>query len=771
MIAQTVVTVLLGSVIVINFALRYAHMRSHNKILQQNEQLGSSVALIKRDGVGTDIAIKNVVPGDIIILHKGDHVPADGRLLHATELHVKEYQLTGNEDPVEKHTAPVHSDSELSQRTNMVYRGTYVTSGTGEYVVTATGAHTEYSSIAHRITATAKHSTYQRKIATMTNRIILASLAVATALIAISLVRGAAWYTAAEYAIVLIVAAIPAMLPIIVMIITTQGIGKLASQRALFVSLRAIEHTSMLTTLVMGKTGFMVAKSPEIAEMWHPETDKRTFTLALSRTLAWHEHERDNIDIALSQVHSPSTSIRPAIQFLFDHRTQVSGNLWHDARNYELILKGSPEKILNLAELTENERESIHLQIQRMTAQGHQVLAVASCKTEELLSSVEKVEETSSMQFIGLIAFHYSPVPDAKRTIPQLIAAGITPRLATGDSTESAYILAKRMGLTSKRSEAIDARRLTVMPARAAQQVIHGARVYARTSVGHTSDIVASLKQHHVVAATGQGTDDTPILSRAHIGITHQGSASLAHDASDIVLLSRKNHLQTLYQAIKTSRSIVSNIRRAIFYTLTTNLAEVTIIISILLFTLPLALTPLQLLWSNIIVYTILVLGLAVEPDSRNIMKRRPASPRMRVLPNYLGLRLCILAFTMAITTLAVFLVALQRYELVYAQALAFHTFVVLQIVSALAARSDHTSLFVRFRTWSPAIYTSIVCIIVIQGSLLFSPLGQWLIGTTPQLSHVILATLFALAIFIPVSELSKMYSRRIVRSREEQAT
>lgn len=771
-IAEAVVATLLGTVIVINLGLRLFHHRSHRATVRRTTKLADDTALVKRDGTGVTLPIETIVPGDIVSLHAGDHIPADGRLIYATELHTKEYQLTGNEDPIAKHTAPVHSDSELEYRSNMVYRGSYVTSGSGQYVVTATGDATVYGAISRHVTHIEKRSTLQQKIARLTNHIILLSLGVAAVVAVVSLGRGAAWYTTAEYAIVIIVAAIPAMLPVVISIITTHGLNKLASQQALFTSLRAIENTSMLTTLVVSKSDFITDATPTIAELWQLNASDAELTKVIGQSLAWHATERDAIDAALAQSHPPSLdTARPAIQFLFDRRIQLSGNLWHYARHYELTIKGAPEKILDLAQLTENERETIQQQVQSYTARGYQVLALARCTSEQVIPSLTQLDTSSELQFSGLVALHYSVKPDAKRFLPQLRSAGVTPRLATGDTTDSSYALARHVDITSTRREAIDARRLTVVPALAAHRIITPAKVYARTTVDTTAQIISSLKRHAVVGATGEGAHDIPALIRAHIGITLKDNAALAHDASDIVLTSTSNHLQALHGAIKTTRSIVGNIRRVLFYTLTTNLAEVVLIMSTLLLTLPLALSPAQILWSNIVIYTILVLGLAVEPDSRNIMKRRPVSPRTPILPAFLGLRICLLALTMAVVTCAVFIVTLGSYELIYAQALAFHAFVTMQIISLIAARSDHTSLFIRFRTWSPAAYTGVLCAVLIHCTILFTPLGGWLIGTTPQLHHLAYATVFALIVFIAVSEITKAHSRRTVRQKEEKIT
>lgn len=765
---QKAVAALLAVVVIINSSLRFIQHRAHHMTLRRNAQLAGDTALVLRDGVGVVTPVDKIVPGDIISLHAGDHVPADGRVIHAVELYTKEYQLTGDEEPVAKQTNPVHSESELGHRTNMVYRGTHVTSGSGQYLVTATGDATAYGTLSRRIAYTTKRSTLQQKISSMTNRTILMSLGVAAAIMIINLGRGVAWYTAAEYAVVVIISAIPAMLPIIITIIASQGLSKLASQRALFASLRAIENTSMLTTLVTGRTNFITEATPSTIELWQPEGARASIANIISRSIAWHADERDTIDTALAKNHPPSATIRPAIQFLFDRRSHLSGNLWHYARHYELVIKGAPEKLLDIANVTENEREQIFQQTQRYTTKGHQVLAVARCKSDQVIASLSQLDSSYKLEFVGLVILKYNILPDARKFLRRLALAGITPRLASGDATDTSYILASQTGIASSRRQAIDTRRLAVMPTHVAQKTIRQAAVYARTSAATTTQVVTALKQHGVVGVTGDGPNDTPALSRSHIGITLKNSAALAHDASDIVLLSRANHLGTLYSAIQTSRSIIGNIRRVLFYTLTTNLAGVLIVITTLIFALPLALSAIQILWINIVLYTILVLGLAVEPDSRNIMKRRPVSPQTSLLPAYLGLRVCFLALTMALVTAVVFTASLQSHDLVYAQALAFHAFAVMQIASALAARSDHTSLFIRFRTWSPAVYTGILCAIGIHIAIMLSPLGQWLVGTTVQPNHLFYVTLIALVTFILVSELTKVHSRRTVRKREE---
>lgn len=764
LIQQPAVTILLTCVVLINIGLRYIQTAIHERLLRRLERIALGKIRVHRDGIDARLDAEELVPGDIVIISKGDRIPADGRLIQAAQLHLNEYQLSGNNEPIEKHTAVVHSESARDERTNMVYRGAYVTSGTGVYAVTATGNHTEYGKMTTRLARIEKRSTLQQKIAVSTSKIVALSLSISAALLLMALSRGTTIPEIIEFTISIIIAAVPAMLPVALSVLFAYGLKRLAAERVLLRSLQSIEYTSMLTTLVSDKTGMLTHEKLQFVAAWSPEHTDSKFEHALLQTVVASSDERDAVDTAILK-HAGSThhnKTRPVTSYPFNHSHHMSGSLWHTGDSYTLAIKGAPEKILRLSKLTDSEHEKASHQLQKLTGEGYVVLAIATYSSDKSISSLQKLPKRHPLTFVGLVAFRQAVRPTVKSAVAALGRAGVSTRIITGDHTESAYVLARKLGIASSRPEALDTRRLSVMNDSELTRVTRETSVYARATPDQKYRLLSALKHSHVVGMTGSGTDDIPSLVHAHIGITTSRSSVLARDAADLVLLD--DQFASLPRAVQISRTIMGNIRRVFFYTMTTNIAEMAILITVLLLALPIALTPAHILWLNLVTYSILVVALAVEPDSRNIMTRRPVSPRAGILPKYLALRMCVLAITISFIVVALFVQFSAHYDLGYAQAIVLHTLIILQMLAAVSARSDHTSTFVRFRTWSPAIYGALIVVCCLYLLTFYTPLGTWLGVMTPALDDLISTGLIASGVFILVSETLKIYSRRRVR-------
>lgn len=761
---QPAVTVLLASIVILNIGLRYTQTVLHERLLRRLERAALGDVRIRRDGIEAEISAEELVPGDIVLIQTGDRIPSDGRLVQSSGLHVNEFQLSGENEPVSKHTKPVHSDSTRSERTNMVYRSTYVTAGTATYVVTATGNDAEYGKLTAGIARASKRSTLQRKIELAASKIVALSLVTAAALLVLSMLSGTSAEVAIELTISIIVAAIPALLPVALAAVVGYSLRRLARDHIILRSLQSIEYTSMLTTLVSDKTGMLTQEKLKVASLWHPDMSANRFTSLLARATAYRSSERDAIDTALArEYHARLPHTAPLITFPFTHRDHMSGTSYHDGAGYHATLKGAPEKILRLADLTDAEHERALHELQKLTSQGYLVIAVATYTSAKPLTSLTKLPKRRPLTFHGFVAFKQTVRPTVKAAISQLTGAGITMRMITGDHTESAYVMASKLGIVSSRDEALDARRLAVMDDATLARVSHTVRVFARATPAQKYRILTALRRSHVVGTTGDGTDDIPSLVHSHVGITTANSSALTRDGADMIL--GNNQFATLPQAIRISRTAMGNIRRVFFYLMTTQLTEMTLILGGLLLALPAVLPPAYILWVNLVACSILILALAVEPDSRNIMTRRPVSPRASILPRYLALRMCVLAGVSSFVILALYIAFTTVHDIPYVQVLVFHALVVIQILSAISARSDHTSTFVRFRTWSPTIYVAVIAVICLHSAVLFTPAGSWLGVVTPSWHDLLATTLIAGGTFVVASELLKAYSRRFIRA------
>lgn len=758
--------ILLSIVIIMNAAVRYVQGISEERTLRQLEHQATGHTVVRRDGIEVKINPIELVPGDIVLLQQGDRVPADGRVIHESQLRVNELQLSGEVDPVDKHNKPVHSESSLFDRNNMVYRGSYVTSGSGQFVVTATGNTTEYGKLTQKVSRIAKRSTLQQKINSLTHKIVVLILIVAVLLLLVGVAKGMPLEEALQYATAITAASVPVILPVAVAIVITRGLRNMFRHHALARNMQALEFISMISTILADKTGILTRESLAVNSSWHPAHGDRSFADFCRRAAIDMSAEGDEVDKSILRHMPHDTAHRqiPAKVFGFDRTVALSGNLWHHGGDYQLVLKGAPEKILRMSELTDSEREQATHTLHQLAAQGDQVIAIAHTEIRQPITQLSKLPKQHPLQFVGFIALQPSPLPGTKQTVAKLALGGVSVRMITGDHLETAYSLSRQLGITESRHEIFDSRKLTVMPEAEISRAVAYSTVFARTAHNQKHTLIAKLRRHGVVAVTGSSADDIPALLQAHVGISTGHSPVLVRDASDLILLD--NRLATVTEAIKWSRTTLGNIRRMFLYLMTTNIGETAIIAVSLLIGIVPAMLPAQIVWINLVTSFGLALPLGLEPHSRNIMKRKPVSPRASILPSYLIVRMCALAAGMTLMSIGTFMYYSQHYTDAYAQTIVFYMFISMQIVSALSARSDHTSTLVRFRTFSPLIYVGIVFTLITQLLVIATPLGSWLGLVTVSLTDALTVSVASFVVLLFISELLKLYSRHAVRQK-----
>lgn len=754
--------------ITVSLALHYFQSLTHERTLRSIERSATASARVRRDGIEVDIDPAELVPGDIVLLAAGDRIPADGRVLHAQQLRVNESQLSGHAASVGKSAQLVHSDAELPERSSMLYLGTFVLTGTAQYIITATGNDTEYGLLTSIVKKAEQQSTLQSKIERFTSTLTLIALSGGVVVLILSLARGVSYDDALESLIAIIVAAIPANLPIAMSIIIALGLKKLYTSRALLRSMRTIESTSMLSTLAFDKTGLLLRDRLEAREHWSIHNTTRKLLDIAHRSVLPHQHDTHDQAIAeyIANSGHKTTKMQPAKIFEFHYEVGISGNLWHQGDSYLLAVKGAPEKILHRADMTESEKEQAIHKLHQLTKKGSHVIALAHVELSQPITQLSKLPKRTKLTFDGYIAFRDHLRADAKQAIQQAQRAGITVRMMTGDHVETAFSIAKRLGIVATPDEILDSRKLALLSDAELQRITRNTKVFARTSPDQKQRLLMALKRHDIVAMTGDTIEDVPALTHAHVGISSQQSAAVARDASDIILLN--NNFSTTLEAIKQSRTVLGNMRRMLQFILIVNLSELAIVLLSLLFGLPAALLPVQILWINLTTSISLAIPLGLEPHSRNIMKRNPVKPTKSILPKYLIARIALMVVVAAAVSVSMFSYFFYTQGLDYARSIAFYTLIMIQIANAFVARSDHTSTLVRLRTFSGIFYVGLFATIALQLLTVATPLAS-LLGLTAVTTYDLLWTgVAAVAAPVAAGELSKLYSRHSVRRKGE---
>ena len=753
------------AIMFINALIFYVQTYSTSRVLRSLEKKSKQTVKVTRDKHEVTIPATDIVPGDIVSLAEGEKIPADGRLLSTQQLRVNEAQLTGESEPISKSPQPVHSESPIYERTSMLYQGSFIVSGTAQYVITATGNTTEFSSIAQLVKDQPNESPIQQKISKLITQIVIITSIGSVVMLGLALIRGIELVESLRFVMALLVSVVPEGLPVAISVVLVLGMRRMAKKRALVQTMRSIETIGAVTAIATDKTGTLTRNKLALEKIWKlPGGTVNIATIGI-KTLTTNgllNTLNDPLDIAISTYAQKNGASLPKqaphTSLPFDQESAMSGNIWHRGSDFHFYAKGAPERIIARSRLTETEREKITQALHDFTSHGYRVIALAEAPLKKPFSSFETMPKQLKLQFKGLIAVADQLRPEAKTAISAAKRAGISVCMITGDHVETAYYIGKQLGMVTDREQVFDSRRLEVMSDEELEKHISNIGVFARVVPEQKYRILGILKRHNIAAMTGDGVNDVPALSNAHVGVGMGSGSHIAKDASDMILLD--DNFKTIIDGVREGRTIIANVSRMLFYLLSTNLGEMLVMVAALIIGLPLPLVPLQILWVNLLTDTSMVVPLGLEPTSKNVMRSQPRSLDAPIIPRYLIYRMLLIASTIAVITLAVFVYYLQTVGLEYARTAAFNTLVVTQIASAFAARSHSMSAFKRLKVFSLPFYIGLGLALVTHLVVLLTPVGDLLHVGHISLTDLAITSTIAFILPLAVSEIHKL-SRR----------
>lgn len=754
-------------IMLVNAGIFYVQTYSTQRVLRTLEKKNEQKALILRAGKERELDTSLLVPGDIVLLSEGEKIPADGQIITSSQLRANESQLTGESVSISKNNRPVHSGVPIYERTNMVYQGSFIVSGSATYIVTHTGNKTEFGTIASLVKKDDLISPIQRKIDKLLTQVITVVLAIAAVAFGLALFRGMDLVEALSFVMALTVSAVPESLPVAISVVLVLGMRRMAAKKALVQTMRSIETIGAVTTIATDKTGTLTRNKLHLEATWQPPTSNIDLAEYTQKTISISEHSlTDPLDIAIETYAAEegikSSKQKPVTSFAFDQDIAMSGNIWHHGSGYSLHIKGAPERIIRHSTLSTAAVTEATAQLQKLTEKGYRVIAIAHAPLVKPFAELSLMPSSLKLELDGFIAVADQLRPEAKQAIKAAQQAGVTVRMITGDHLETAYFIGKKLGMVQSRDQIFDSRNMESMTDEELTKTIRDVRVFARVIPEQKYRILTILKKNNITAMTGDGVNDVPALSESHVGLAMGSGSHIARDAGDIILLD--DNFKTIIDALREGRTIISNVRRMLFYLLSTNAGEMMVMMGSLLMGIPLPLVPVQILWVNLVTDTCMVIPLGLEPESKNVLSRKPTSPNAAILSRPLILRMLLLATTMAGLTLGSFIYFLQSHGVEYARTIAFHVLVVMQLASAFAARSDYTSMFMRLRTWSTPFYIGLALTLALHALTLFSPLGKMLHMVPLGISDLFVTGILAFVVPIVVSELHKLYCRKTAK-------
>lgn len=758
--------VILG-ILLISAVIGYVQRFSTDRILRALRRTDPQTVTVIRDGLRAAVPAPELAVGDVVILAEGDKVPADLRIIHAENTRVDESLLTGESDAVGKSAQAVDGAYEPYQQSDMLFSGSFLIGGQARAVVVRTGNATEFGRIAE-MSASGRSGTspVQRKIDRLITALVAVVGAVAAVAFVLALLRGIDAVDALRYVIALAVSAVPEGLPVAISVILALGMRRMARQSALVRSMRAIETIGVITTIATDKTGTLTENRLRVREVWAPPSGERDPKVEIACSVVAHEgHTADPLDRALTELAADDDTVtRPPVATLpFDQEATMSGAVHSREGALVLSAKGAPEAILARCALSAHSRAEIAQTLARMTEGGARVLAVAATAVPTAITSFAHAP-ASGWRFAALVAVSDPLRASAAEAIADAQGAGVTVRMITGDHADTAFAIARQLGLTSSREQVLDSRGLRGLSDDDLADTVSRSRVFARVTPENKFRLLTALERTEVAAMTGDGVNDVPALARADVGVAMGSGSQIAKDAADIVLLD--DNFASIVRAMREGRIIFANLRRMLYYLLSTSLAEVILALGALTAGLSLPLAPVQILWINLVTDTTMVIPLGLEPGERDVMRRRPVPPRAPILPAGLIGMTVVMAIVMGASALLCFALSSALVGAAAAQTLTFIALVAMQWGNALNARGTRESLFARLRVRSPAFWVGLAIAVALQILAVFGPLQPLLhIAPLPWPTLVTVA-LAGFLISLVAAEIYKGAARRLASGR-----
>lgn len=806
--------VILG-VVVVNAIIGFIQEGKAEEALEGIRKMLSLNAQTRRDGHWAEVDAGTLVPGDIVRLRSGDRVPADLRLIEATNLRIEESALTGESVPTDKNTEQVAADAGVGDRFGMAFSGTMVAAGRGIGVVTATGPNTELGRINRMIAEVQTLQTpLTRQMAEFSKvlSVVIVALAALMLLVGVYLhdfPLGEVFLAAIGFA----VAAIPEGLPAILTITLALGVQRMAQRNAITRKLTAVETLGSVTVICSDKTGTLTKNEMTARHVvtrggffdvsgtgYRPEGD---ITLdGKAATLSQHDHLHAVIEVAgvANDTHvaeedgqwkvtgeptegalrtlahkagfDADTHERHAsIPFESVNKFMATLNSRPDGQR-RILLKGAPDRLLDRChmELGANgkpeplDRDFWEGHIDKLSAQGLRVLAAASREVPHSKRELALTDLDEDMIFLGLIGIIDPPRPEAIEAIQSCHTAGIRVKMITGDHAGTARAIGIEMGLgTAAGLKVISGAEIEAASDDELQQIAQDCDIFARTSPEHKLRLVKALQARgEVVAMTGDGVNDAPALKRADVGVAMGIKGTEAtKEAAEIVLAD--DNFSSIERAVEEGRTIYDNLKKAILFILPTNGAQGSVMLAAVIFGFTLPLSPVQILWVNMVVAVTLALALAFEPAEPGVMQRPPRKPGTPMMDRNMLVRLVIVSMLIAVATIAVFEHELaQGMALDVARTMAVNTLVIAQAFYLFNARFlTESSLNMKLLFTNRAALIAVATLMLLQLGFVYLPFMNLWFGTAAlELRHWVVPLIIGFGVFL-VIEAEKAWTRR----------
>lgn len=767
-------------VVIMNAVMGFVQEEKAESAIEELKKMTTVNSKVKINDKVVVVNSETLVPGDIIMLDAGDKIPADCRIIQAFSAKSDESILTGESLPVEKDEKKVASNLSLSERSNMLYSGCSLVNGKVVAVVVATNYKTEIGKIATSLETDKKVETPLQKKIDDLSKILSAIIGIIILLMVVyGLLRGDDFFTIIMLAISLAVAAIPEGLPAVITITLSIGMNQMAKKNAIVRAMKAIETLGCTDVICSDKTGTITQNKMTIQEI---VIDGKSHTDMNSRCEKGELLEKiftlcndvevddegklvgDPTEIAflnyMNNVGLDAASMKHDLPVIvevpFDSDRKRMSTVHEIDGKLMVLVKGGLDSILatttkclkNGKEVDIKKEEKAIRDLEKaMCDKSYRVLACAYKEIKAVPKKNVEKELESDLIFVGMVGMIDPPRDTVFDSIKQCKTAGVRPVMITGDSLPTAVAIAKSIGIIKDSNEGIEGKELDKYSDEELKDVVKKYSVYARVSPEHKVRIVNAWQENgKIVAMTGDGVNDAPAIKMAHVGVGMGITGTeVTKGVADVILVD--DCFSTIVTAVEEGRRIFDNIKNAVLYLLSSNFAEV-IIVLFAMFNNFEILLPIQLLYINLVTDSIPSICLAFEKSEKDIMKRKPRGINGKFFTPFFISCLTLASIVMSVSVILAFMIGNQTSPEV-GMTMAFLGLVMLEIVYSICCRNPHASIFKQGLFSNKVMNYGLLGVIVVNLIVFLTPVGDLFKVASLTLSQVGILGLIALVAFI----------------------
>ena len=775
--------VIIVTVAIINASIGFFQENKAGKALEDIKKMLSLKAQVIRSGRRSEIDASELTVGDIVLLSPGDKVPADLRLIRADNLRIEESPLTGESVPSEKDINVLPINTMLGDRTNMAFSGTTVSAGTGAGIVVAVGEKTELGKINQMMANVEEIATPLLKQTAQFGKVVSIVILVGAIFIYLfgHFFRDYEPLKLLMSVIGLAIAAIPEGLPAIISIILAIGVQNMAKRNSIVRTLPSVETLGAVSVICSDKTGTLTKNEMTVKTLetrdetysvtgtgYAPDGDVllsngekvdftkelvlqeliKSFNICNEASLGKDEDglwmiDGDPTEGSLITLfykadidHTPPERIST---IPFDSSYKYMATLV-ERTDYNIIyIKGAPEKLMDMAELEMAtvceevfQRKYWDNKISELASSGQRVICAAYKIVDKSVKTIDHDDIHDGIVFIGLAGIIDPPRDEVIPAIQKCKEAGITVKMITGDHVDTARTIARKLGISDD-DKALQGKDLEQMSDEEMETAVMECDIFARTSPEHKLRLIKALQAQNVICAmTGDGVNDAPALKKADVGIAMGiKGTEVSKDAAEIVLAD--DNFSTIVAAVEEGRRVYDNLKKTILFILPTNGAESFLIIASILFGMVLPLTPVQILWVNMVTSITISLALAFEQLEPEAMERPPRSPKTPLLSGYFIWRIIFVSILIGGGTLGLNMFLLNKgYSENFVQTITLQTIVIAQMFHLFNNRSIRGNAFTGNRMGNKAVLIVCVLLFVLQGAITYLPFMNTAFSTIP---------------------------------------